>query len=77
MRSQAEKKIKNIHIIINPAAGKKEPVLSLINDALKDSGIQWEMLITKKAGDGLQFAVAEVIVAPGEADLGLLGLGLW
>lgn len=50
------RKIKNIHIIINPAAGKKEPVLALINEALKDSGIRWEMRITQKAGDGLGFA---------------------
>ncbi len=50
------KKIKDIHIIINPASGKKEPVLALINEALKDSGIRWEMLITQKTGDGFQFA---------------------
>ncbi|KKT75789.1 MAG: hypothetical protein UW69_C0009G0003 [Microgenomates group bacterium GW2011_GWA2_44_7] len=55
-----EKKIKNIHIIINPAAGKNEPVLAIINKGLKDSGIRWEILITKKAGDGLQFAKVAV-----------------
>ena len=56
MTVAVEKKIRHIHIIINPAAGKKEPVLALINEALKDSGIRWEMMITQKAGDGLGFA---------------------
>ena len=56
----AGKKIRHIHIIINPAAGKKGPVLALINEALKDSGIRWEMMITQKAGDGVGFAKTAV-----------------
>jgi diacylglycerol kinase (ATP) len=55
-KTEQGKKIKNIHIIINPAAGKNEPVLAQMNEALKDSGLKWEILITKKSGDGLYFA---------------------
>ena len=56
MTVAVEKKIRHIHIIINPAAGKKEPVLALINESLKDSDLKWEMQITRKAGDGFYFA---------------------
>jgi diacylglycerol kinase (ATP) len=42
---------KNIHFIINPAAGQKEPVLNYINDALHKSGIEWTLDVTKKIED--------------------------
>jgi len=51
-----EKKIKNIHIIINPAAGKKGPALSVINTSMKEAGIKWEALITHQVNDAVQFA---------------------
>lgn len=41
-------KFKHIHFIVNPASGKEEPILSYINTALNDSGIDWELSITKK-----------------------------
>ncbi len=55
-----EKKIKLIHIIINPVAGKDESVLPVINSTMKEAGIKWEGLITQKAGDGIGFAKAAV-----------------
>lgn len=55
-----EKKIKNIHIIINPAAGKKGPALSIINTSMKEAGIKWEALITHQVNDAIQFAKAAV-----------------
>ena len=55
-----EKKIKYIHVIINPAAGKDEAILPVINSAMKEAGIKWEGLITHKAGDGIEFAKAAV-----------------
>jgi diacylglycerol kinase (ATP) len=51
-----EKKIKNIHIIINPAAGKKEAILPVIDAAMKEAGIKWEALVTHAAGDATRFA---------------------
>ena len=55
-----EKKIKNIHIIINPAAGEEEAILPIINLSMKEAGITWEAFITHQAGDGIKFARAAV-----------------
>ena len=54
------KKIKNIHIIINPASGKGESILPVINTAMKDAGIKWEVFVTHQAGDAIRFAKAAV-----------------
>ena len=55
-----EKKIKNIHIIINPAAGEEEAILPFINASMKEAGITWEAFITHQAGDGIKFAEAAI-----------------
>jgi YegS/Rv2252/BmrU family lipid kinase len=55
-----KKKIKNIRIIINPAAGIGESILPIINASMKEAGIKWEASITQQAGDGIQFAKAAV-----------------
>jgi len=55
-----EKKIKKIHIIINPAAGAEEAILPVINLSMKEAGIIWEGFITHEAGDGIKFARAAV-----------------
>jgi len=49
-------KIKNIHVIINPASGRSESILPIINTSLKEAGIIWEASITHQAGDAIQFA---------------------
>jgi diacylglycerol kinase (ATP) len=41
----------NIHVVINPAAGKSEPVLSILNQVLKPAGITWDNSVTQQAGD--------------------------
>jgi diacylglycerol kinase (ATP) len=48
-------KIKYLPIIINPAAGKPEPILSILNEVFKDSGIKWDVLIAKRLGDAAKF----------------------
>lgn len=45
-----------IQFIINPAAGNDEPILSMINDALKGLDINWQVTVTHKAGDGARYA---------------------
>ena len=55
-----EKKIKRIRIIINPAAGKDESILPVINTSMKEAGITWEASITHEAGDAVRFAKAAV-----------------
>lgn len=49
-------KFKKIHIIINPASGQDEPILSYLHKAFRDSGIDWEVSIIKKDNDALTFA---------------------
>jgi diacylglycerol kinase (ATP) len=39
---------KHIHFIINPAAGKKEPILSIINEAFDQTDTDWEVTVTKR-----------------------------
>ena len=61
---------KNIHIIINPAAGQDEPVLAYINQAFQDTDINWQVSVTQKAGDARKIArklrgKAEVIAVYG------------
>ena len=51
-----EKKIKNIRIIINPAAGKGESILPVINASMKEAGIKWEVSVTHQKGDAIRFA---------------------
>ncbi len=46
-----------IKIVINPGAGKPEPVLSVLNDTLGEAGLDWDVAITHKSGDG--FAAAK------------------
>jgi YegS/Rv2252/BmrU family lipid kinase len=55
-----EKKIETIRIIINPASGKDESILPIINASMKEADIKWEASITHKAGDAIQFAKAAV-----------------
>lgn len=49
-------KIEKIHVIINPASGKEEAMLHIVNIFMKEAGIQWEALVTHKAGDGIRYA---------------------
>jgi diacylglycerol kinase (ATP) len=51
-----EKRIRNIRIIINPAAGKDESMLPTINASMKKAGITWHASITHEAGDAIRFA---------------------
>ena len=55
-----EKRIKNIHIIINPGAGKGESILPVINASMKEADIKWEASITHQAGDATRLAKAAV-----------------
>lgn len=49
-------KFKNIHFIVNPAAGSDEPVIDEINKTFQNSGTGFDISITKKAGDGYKIA---------------------
>jgi len=45
-----------VKVIINPAAGQAEPILSVLNDVFAPAGIDWEVDITHKSGDGVAAA---------------------
>lgn len=47
---------KNIHVIINPASGNNEPILNTLNDIFREQGVQWDVSITHKDGDGAKQA---------------------
>jgi diacylglycerol kinase (ATP) len=58
-------KFKHIHFIINPAAGKKEPILSFINEAFDETNIDWDITVTKR-GTNIGKIASELI---GKTDL--------
>ncbi len=43
-------------VVINPAAGKDQPILKVINSVFKEAGVEWDVKITQEAGDGQRFA---------------------
>jgi len=47
---------KNIHVIINPAAGQDEPILNTLNDVFHRAGVEWEVSLTHKFGDAARLA---------------------
>lgn len=46
----------SIHCIINPASGKQEPVLDILNSVLRPKGIRWDVSVTQNDGDAKSFA---------------------
>jgi YegS/Rv2252/BmrU family lipid kinase len=42
---------KNIHVVINPASGKPEPILSILNQVWKPHDITWDNSVTLEPGD--------------------------
>jgi diacylglycerol kinase (ATP) len=55
-----KKKIENIRIIINPAAGTGASILPVINLSMEEAGIKWEASITHEAGEATKYAKAAV-----------------
>lgn len=47
---------KRVQVIINPASGKDEPILNIINAAFADTGIEWDARVTHKFGDAARLA---------------------
>lgn len=68
--AQAEP-FKHIHVIINPASGVDEPVLSVLNRVFQPAKVDWDVFITKKAGDAREFA--QRAVAAGVDAVGVYG----
>lgn len=48
---------KKIHVVINPASGKNEPVLNVLNDVFHQyDDVEWSESVTKKFGDATEQA---------------------
>lgn len=47
---------RHICLILNPASGKDRPVLKTINEVFKEANVDWNLVITKKPGDGGRLA---------------------
>jgi len=62
---------KRIHITINPAAGKPEPILNTLNTVFRSAGVHWDVSITQESGDAHRYALeaaksgADVVAAYG------------
>ncbi|MDQ3249361.1 MAG: diacylglycerol kinase family lipid kinase [Chloroflexota bacterium] len=48
--------VQKIHVIINPAAGQDEPILNTMNKVFGEAGVEWEVSLTKQAGDARRLA---------------------
>jgi len=62
---------KRIHIIVNPVSGQEKPILGTLNKALHPAGIDWEIKVTKQAGDARRYA--EQAAAEGADVVGVYG----
>src|SRR5260221_13540604 len=74
---------RRIHVIINPAAGQDKPILGVLNKAFGPAGVDWEVFITKEAGDATRLArkaveegVDAVAVHGGDGTVGEVAAGL-
>ncbi len=57
---------KRLHIIVNPASGKDQPILHTLNSVLHPAGIDWDIYVTKAGGDAQRLA-AEAAEAGADA----------
>jgi diacylglycerol kinase (ATP) len=49
-----------VHVVINPASGKDEPILNILNDVFHAHGVEWDISVTKKYGDARTQAQAAI-----------------
>jgi YegS/Rv2252/BmrU family lipid kinase len=47
---------KRIMVIVNPAAGKDEPILNTLNDVFHKAKVDWDVRITHQSGDATRLA---------------------
>jgi diacylglycerol kinase (ATP) len=48
--------MKRIGVVINPAAGQDRPVLGTMNRVFHAAGVDWDVFVTKRAGDAGRYA---------------------
>jgi diacylglycerol kinase (ATP) len=47
---------RQIQVIVNPAAGQPEPILSVLNKVFLEAGAEWQVAVTHQEGDGTRLA---------------------
>jgi YegS/Rv2252/BmrU family lipid kinase len=47
---------RRIHVVINPAARKPEPILNILNRVFRPGGVEWDVSITHEFGDATRQA---------------------
>jgi diacylglycerol kinase (ATP) len=48
--------MRRIHVVINPASGRPQPILHTLNRVFRAGDIDWDISLTKKSGDAERFA---------------------
>jgi YegS/Rv2252/BmrU family lipid kinase len=56
VQKEAAGKQRRMHVIVNPAAGLEQPILKALNIACQEAGIDWDVFVTKQAGDARRLA---------------------
>lgn len=51
---------KRVHVVINPASGKDQPILNVLNDVFHQHEVQWDCTVTHKYGDATAQAKAAI-----------------
>jgi YegS/Rv2252/BmrU family lipid kinase len=54
---------RRVHVVVNPASGKDEPILNVLNDVFRAHGVTWDATVTHRYGDA--GAQARAAVAAG------------
>lgn len=51
-----ETNYKTVEVVINPAAGRPEPILNILNRVFREYEVDWDVSITQKFGDAAEAA---------------------
>ena len=57
---------KRVHVIVNPASGKDQPILKALNSVFHAASIDWDIYVTKAGGDPRRLA-SEAVQAGADA----------
>jgi YegS/Rv2252/BmrU family lipid kinase len=56
----ADAAYRRVHVVINPASGKDEPILNVLNDVFREHGVEWDASVTHRYGDAADQARAAI-----------------
>jgi diacylglycerol kinase (ATP) len=51
---------RRVHVVINPASGKDEPILNTLNDVFRQHDVAWDISLTHKYGDATDQALVAI-----------------